>query len=108
MLIVTLENIPNFSFEVIGAVSSCSVQSLYGMPLVQVENALDISRQKAVQKMTAQAVALKADAIIGVKYSTSLVTAEPPRTEVMVFGTAVKLVPLPSPVQPSVPPKQIA
>eukprot|EP01070_Trichotokara_eunicae_P007058 Trichotokara_eunicae@DN5258_c0_g1_i1.p1 len=126
MLIVTLESIPGtFSFKVLGVVSGNSIKNVsQSVPNKNSEGyfegyeaAMAQFRQRATQKMTAQATEMGADAILGVKYTTTSITSNF-LTELMVSGTAVKLVLLPSsvppnvrppsPVQRSVPPEHIA
>jgi len=103
MLTITTENIPGKSFEVLGMVKGCTVHSkhlgkdigasfktLVGGEIKGYTEMLEEARKIAEERMTAEAEALGADAIIGVRYSSSSVMQA--ASEVLVYGTAVKLV----------------
>ena len=71
MLIVTIESIPGKTLEPLGLVKGSTIQTL------------------ATERMTAEAQALGADAVVGVRYASSSIMQS--AAEVMAYGTAVKL-----------------
>jgi uncharacterized protein YbjQ (UPF0145 family) len=101
MLLTSTETIPGQEYEVIGLVKGNTVQAkhvgrdlmaglknLVGGELKGYTELLSEARAEATNRMVLEARALRADAIVCVRYSTSNITQL--ASEVMVFGTAVK------------------
>eukprot|EP01070_Trichotokara_eunicae_P012231 Trichotokara_eunicae@DN8701_c0_g1_i1.p1 len=101
MLIVSLEHIPGTTFEVRGFVCGASVKTqnfardfrsclkgCIGGNVAPYERLMAEARNDAFHKMKAEARAIGADAILGVKFSTSMIMQG--ASEVMVFGTGIK------------------
>ena len=65
------------------------LKNIFGGELVGYTELLEESRQEAIARMTAQAEAVGANAIINVRFSTSSVTQG--AAELFVYGTAVVL-----------------
>lgn len=65
------------------------IKSLVGGELKGYTEMLENARIEAINRMNQQAVELGADAIIGVRFSTSAIIAE--AAEIMCYGTAIKL-----------------
>ena len=76
-------------FGTIGA----SLQTIVGGNITLLTNLCEQTREQAYQKMVAHAMALQADAIIGVRYDATEVMQGV--TEVLCYGTAVRLERLP-------------
>lgn len=103
MKLYTVENLNNVNYELLGIVNGSTIQSknvfsdigqglknVVGGELKAYTSMMEKAREKATQRMIEQAQALNADAVIGVRYSTSAVM--PQAAEVLVYGTAVKFV----------------
>lgn len=103
MLIVTIENIPGRKFEVLGYAKGSVVHSknlgkdimaglktLVGGEMVGYTEMLNEARQIAVGRMVEDATAKGADAIVGLRFTSSTITTG--AAEVTAFGTAVKFV----------------
>jgi uncharacterized protein YbjQ (UPF0145 family) len=103
MKLVSIETIPGQNFEVIGVVKGTIVQSknlgrdfmagmktLVGGEITGYTEMLTEARQIATKRMVDEAEQLGADAIVGVRYSSSSVMQG--AAEVLAFGTAVKFV----------------
>ena len=101
MKLVSIETIPGQDFEVIGVVKGTIVQSknfgkdfmagmktLVGGEIKGYTDMLTEARQIATKRMVDEAEQLGADAIVGVRYSSSSVMQG--AAEVLAFGTAVK------------------
>ena len=101
MKIVTVETLQGERYEEMGVVSGSTIQSknmftdfgqslksVIGGELGRYTEMMEKARQKATQRMVDEAVRLGADAIIGVRYTTSSVMAQ--AAEVLVYGTAIK------------------
>ena len=101
MLIVTTENIPGKSYEVLGIVKGSTIQTvnalrdigaglktLVGGELKKYNEMMDRARSIAVERMTAEAQALGADAIVSVRFTTSSIMQS--AAEIMAYGTAVR------------------
>jgi uncharacterized protein YbjQ (UPF0145 family) len=101
MLVVTVDTIPNKSYELLGSVIGNVVRtkhigrdimagfkSLVGGEVVSYTELLTEARTTATDRMIAEAKRLGADAIIGVRYLTCSVMDG--ASEVTAFGTAVK------------------
>jgi uncharacterized protein YbjQ (UPF0145 family) len=101
MLLVSINHIPGQEFEVLGMVKGCVVQSknfgkdfmagmktLVGGEIKGYTEMLVEARQIATKRMVDEAVALNADAVVGVTYGSSAVMQG--AAEVIAYGTAVK------------------
>lgn len=101
MLIVTTEKIPGKNFEVIGMVKGATIQSkhlgkdigasfkqIVGGELTGYTKMMSEARQIATDRMIAEAEALGANAIVGVRYTSASVMQA--AAEVLAYGTAVK------------------
>ncbi len=103
MLITNIEYIPNKEIiEHFGVVSGSTVRAkhmgrdmmaglknIFGGELKGYTELLTESREEAIERMTAQAESLGANAILNVRFSTSSVAAG--AAELYVYGTAVRL-----------------
>ncbi len=103
MLIVTSENIPGKSIELIGLVKGSTIQSkhlgndigssfktLVGGELKSYTEMMNGARALATKRMVEEASALGADAIVAMRYSSASVMTG--AAEVMAYGTAVKYI----------------
>ena len=103
MLLTTTENIPGKQYEIIDMVTGNMIQSknvgrdigqglksLVGGELATYTKMLNESRAIATKRMVEEAQNLKADAIVCVRYSTSMVVAG--AAEITAYGTAVKFI----------------
>ena len=101
MVIVTTETISGKKFETLGIVSGSMVQSknafkdigaglksMVGGELVSYTKMLSEAREIGLQRMIAQAQQMRADAVVGVRFSSSSLMQG--AAELMAFGTAVK------------------
>ena len=101
MLIVTTENIPGKKYEALGFVKGSVVHSknlgkdimsqfkgLVGGEMVAYTEMLNEARQIAVGRMAEDAGQKGADAVVGLRFSSSTITTG--AAEVMAYGTAVK------------------
>ena len=101
MLIISTETIPGHDYEVLSIVSGSTIQtkdfmsdftqglkSMMGGELKSYTDMMEKARTQATARMVAQAQHLGADAIIGVRYTTSAIMAQ--AAEVLVYGTAIK------------------
>ncbi|WP_316014025.1 YbjQ family protein [Roseobacter sp. HKCCA0434] len=73
----------------VGSDIVASLRNLVGGELREYQQLLAASREQALDRMVADAVALGADAVIGVRMQTSTITQN--ASEVVFYGTAVKL-----------------
>ena len=102
MLLVTCDTLPGKETEVLGLVKGHTVQTvnvikdigasfktLVGGELKKYNEMMDAARSIATQRMEAEAAALGADAVIGVRYTTSSIMQG--AAEIMVYGTAVRI-----------------
>ena len=103
MILVTTNYIPGKEFEMLGIVTGNMVQSkhlgkdigaglksLVGGELKAYTAMMDESRVMATNRMIEQAEALRADAVINVRYATSAIVQG--AAELIVYGTAVRFV----------------
>ena len=103
MVLVTINEIPGRQLEVLGLVRGSTIQTkhlgkditqglktLVGGELGAYTGMMNDARDIAAQRMVAEAQSLGADAVVGVRYSTSAIMQG--AAEVMVYGTAVKYV----------------
>ena len=101
MLLVNINHIPGKEFEVLGMVKGTVVQSkhfgkdfmagmktLVGGEIVGYTEMLVEARQIATKRMVDEAMALGADAVIGVTYGSSAVMQG--AAEVIAYGTAIR------------------
>ena len=101
MKIITVETLQGCNYEELGVVTGSTIQSknmfadfgqglksIVGGELKSYTGMMERAREQATQRMVDQAVRLGADAIIGVRYTTSAIMAQ--AAEVLVYGTAVK------------------
>ncbi|WP_394908331.1 YbjQ family protein [uncultured Helicobacter sp.] len=102
MKLYSIEYLPQMRYEVLGLVKGNVVRSkhigrdimaalknIVGGELVGYTEMLSEARDIATQRMNDEARNLGADAIIGIKYTTSSISQG--TTEVLVYGTAVKM-----------------
>ncbi len=101
MLLVNTDYIEGKTLEMLGMVSGSTIQSknigkdfgaglksLVGGELKGYTEMMEEARSVAEQRMVEQAIRLKADAVVNVRYTTSAIMAG--ASEVMVYGTAVR------------------
>ena len=101
MKIITVETLQGCNYEELGVVTGSTIQSknmfadfgqglksIVGGELKSYTGMMERAREQATQRMVDQAVRLGADAIIGVRYTTSAIMAQ--AAEVLVYGTAVR------------------
>ncbi len=101
MKIVTVETLQGVNYEELGVVTGSTIQSknmfadfgqglksIVGGELKSYTGMMDKAREMATQRMVEQAEQLGADAIIGIRYTTSAIMAQ--AAEVLVYGTAIK------------------
>ena len=101
MKIVTVDTLQGCNYEELGVVSGSTIQSknmfadfgqglksIVGGELKSYTGMMDKARSQATDRMVEQAQAMGADAIIGVRYTTSAIMAQ--AAEVLVYGTAIK------------------
>nr|WP_289055222.1 YbjQ family protein [uncultured Psychrobacter sp.] len=72
------------------------LKNIVGGELTAYTELLEESRQEAIDRMVVKAEALGADAVVGLRFSTSSIAQG--ASELFVYGTAVKAVPMPDPV----------
>lgn len=103
MQIITTDTIPGREVEILGLVKGHTVQTvnvikdigasfktLVGGELKKYNEMMADARNIATERMSAEAAALGADAIIGVRYTTSSIMQG--AAEILVYGTAVKII----------------
>ena len=101
MLLVSINHIPGKEFEALGMVKGAVVQSkhfgkdfmagmktLVGGEIASYTEMLTEARQIATKHMVDEAIAMGADAVVGVTYASSAVMQG--AAEVMAYGTAVR------------------
>jgi len=66
-----------------------SIRQIVGRELVEYTDALDDAREKAIQRMIAEAKELGANAVVDARFTTSQVL--PGAAEILAYGTAVKV-----------------
>ena len=103
MITATIEDVPGRKIvEILGTVRGSTVRArhvgrdisavfknLVGGEIDDYTKLLAESREQAFDRMTAEARARGADAVLGIRYSTSAISAG--AAEILVYGTAVKL-----------------
>lgn len=103
MLIVSTDYVPGKEIEALGIVKSSIIQtdakkdaknafdSIFGASEMNFGDVIDQSRDTITKMMEEKAKSLGADAIVSVKYTTSVLSVEFLRSvELLVYGTAVK------------------
>lgn len=103
MKLVSIDHIPGKEIEALGIVKGTIVQSknigrdfmagmknLVGGEIVGYTEMLNEARQLATKRMVDEAEAMRADAIVGVRYGSSAVMQG--AAEIIAYGTAVKFV----------------
>ncbi len=101
MLLMTIENVPGKQYEVLGLVKGNMIQtknigrditqglkSIVGGELKNYVKMMNESRSIATQRMVEEAEQLGADAVVCVRYVTSMISAG--AAEITAYGTAVK------------------
>lgn len=105
-----LEHLPNYQItERLDVVYGSTVRSkhvgkdlfaglknIVGGELTAYTELLEESRQEAIDRMIVKAEALGADAVVGLRFSTSSIAQG--ASELFVYGTAVKAIPMPQQV----------
>lgn len=102
MKLVSIDSIPGKEVEVLGLVKGTIVQTknigrdfmagmktLVGGEIVGYTEMLNEARQLATKRMVDEAEALGADAIVGVRFGSSMVMQG--AAEILAYGTAVKI-----------------
>lgn len=103
MIITTTEIIPGYEIErIIGLVDGSSVKTVHlgkhirgffkriiGGELTYYSDLMDKARNEACKRMIEKAEKMGADAVIGVRYVTTMIAAG--ASEIIAYGTAVKL-----------------
>ena len=101
MLLTTTENIPGQEYEIIGLVKGNMIQSkhigkdigqglksIVGGELKSYTEMMNEARAVATMRMVEEAEALGADAIVSMRYTSSMVVQG--AAEILAFGTAVR------------------
>ncbi|MBS5151384.1 MAG: YbjQ family protein [Butyricicoccus pullicaecorum] len=101
MLLTTIETLPEQKFTVLGMVRGSTVQcknfgrdfmaglkNLVGGEMYEYTELMDETRRIATDRMIQDAERLGADAVIGMRYSSSEITQG--AAEILAYGTAVK------------------
>ena len=91
MIVTTQDKIENKSIsQVLGVVSGQSIRARHlGKDITEYSKLMAESRQQAMDRMIDRAEELSADAIVGVRFTTSMLQAG--ASEIFIYGTAVKL-----------------
>ena len=103
MKLVSIDTIPGKSYEALGIVKGTVVQTknigrdfmagmktLVGGEIVGYTEMLNEARQIATKRMVDEAEQLGADAVIGIKFGSSMVMQG--AAEILAYGTAVKFI----------------
>ncbi|MCR4710445.1 MAG: YbjQ family protein [Clostridiales bacterium] len=103
MQLLSIDNYPGKEYEALGLVKGTIVQTknvgrdfmagmktLVGGEIVGYTEMLNEARQIATKRMVDEAEALGADAIIGIKFGSSMVMQG--AAEVLAYGTAIKFI----------------
>lgn len=103
MKLVSIDTIPGVNYEVLGVVKGTVVHSknigrdfmagmktIVGGELVGYTEMLNEARQIATKRMVDEAEALGADAVVGVRFGSSMLMQG--AAEILAYGTAVKFV----------------
>lgn len=102
MILTNIEYLPGKEIEIIGIVKGSTIQtknigrditqgfkSMVGGELVAYTQMLNEARALATNRMVEEAESLQADAVINVRYTSSMVAAG--AAEILAYGTAVKV-----------------
>ena len=103
MVITTSENIPNKEItDILGIARGSTVRArnlgrdifaalknVVGGEIEEYTKLQADAREQAIERMIADAISLDADAVINIRFSTSLIMQG--ASEILVYGTAVKL-----------------
>jgi len=103
MKLISIDNYPGKEYEVLGLVKGTVVQTknvgrdfmagmktLVGGEIVGYTEMLNEARQIATKRMVDEAEQLGADAVIGIKFGSSMVMQG--AAEILAYGTAVKFI----------------
>lgn len=103
MLLTTTDQFPGRDYEILGLVRGASIRSrhlfqdigewlrnLVGAELHHYTKMMAETREQALDRMTAQAREIGADAVIGVQFATTGIVAG--AAELLAYGTAVRFV----------------
>ena len=103
MIMVTTETISGKNLEMMGLVKGSTIQTvnalkdigsglktLVGGELGSYNKMMEKAREVAIERMVQEAQSMGADAIVGMRFSTSSVMQS--AAEIMAYGTAVKFV----------------
>lgn len=101
MDLFSVEDLKNIDYEVLGVVTGSTIQSknflsdfgqslknIVGGELKSYTKMMEKARELSTNRMIAQAESMQADAIIGIRYTTSAIMAQ--AAEVLVYGTAIR------------------
>ena len=105
MILSTIETVPGHEVvQILGLVRGSTVRArslvsdwvatlrnIVGGEVVEYTRLQATSREQALQRMVVEAQGLKADAVIGLRMTTSMIVGG--AAEILVFGTAVRLSP---------------
>ena len=102
MILTNIEYLPGKEIDIIGIVKGSTIQtknigrditqgfkSMVGGELVAYTQMLNEARALATKRMVEEAESLQADAVINVRYTSSMVAAG--AAEILAYGTAVKV-----------------
>ena len=103
MIVTTQERVDNITIsQTLGVVSGQSIRArhvgkdilasfrnLVGGEITEYSKLMAESREQAMDRMKANAIELDADAIVGVRFTTSML--QQGASEIFIYGTAVKL-----------------
>ncbi len=102
MILTNIEYIPGKEIEILGIVKGSTIQtknigrditqgfkSMVGGELVAYTQMLNEARALATKRMVEEAESLNADAVINIRYTSSMVAAG--AAEILAYGTAVKV-----------------
>ncbi len=106
MIISTVESVPKHKItQILGLVRGstvrsrnvvrdilASVRNIIGGEITEYTKLQAQSREQALQRMLSEATQLQADAVIGVRLSTSMIMDG--AAEILIYGTAVKISPV--------------
>lgn len=117
MQLSNLEHLPNYQIterldvvygstvrsKHVGQDIFAGIKNIVGGELTAYTELLEESRQEAIDRMIKKAQLLNADAVVGIRFSTSSIAQG--AAELFVYGTAVKVAPLPSANDANLPPQ---
>ncbi len=117
MQLSNLEHLPNYQIterldvvygstvrsKHVGQDIFAGIKNIVGGELTAYTDLLEESRQEAIDRMIKKAQLLNADAVVGIRFSTSSIAQG--AAELFVYGTAVKIAPLSSSNDANLPPQ---